>query len=279
MKLQTQSQIPQFDLGLPLKIESCIKNLLGLRHTERIYLKLRTNAECAETPQTFCRRALEYLGVSFDQPHTDELQNLRQVQGPIVFIANHPFGAIDALILMIVMGEVRSQFKLMGNAILSVLPELEPVLLPLEIMEENRCPGDNVAVLRKTWLYLNHGGMIGLFPAGEVAAFSHWTSKKVVERPWSSHLGRLVKSTEATVIPIYFEGRNSLLFQYLGLFAPSLRIALLVREMLKFRTTIRFRLGKPILPSEFAKFTDPDSLTNYLRERTFSLEKTHHGIS
>jgi len=265
-----KTEHPRIDLGLEPLIEPVIKRLLGLKSAERIYFNLRASLGRGVSSQAFCKSALTHLGVSFDLPHK-KIRSLRRIEGPVVFVANHPLGAIDALLMIALMGEIRSDFKFMGNSILRGLPELSSALLPVHVMGKKPNVRNNVPVMRKALRYLREGGMVGIFPAGEVAAFNSWTSRKIVESGWNTNVGRLVKNSNATVIPLFFEGRNSLLFQYVGLGVPGLRVALLAQEMLKYRAPVHFKIGDPVRPSELDSFVDTESLTLHLRKRVFTL--------
>ncbi len=249
-----------FDLGLGPWSEPIAKRVLGLAEAERLYSLLRRGDN--SSPAHFCKKSLEALGVSFELPH-EQLHALRQIEGPLILAANHPLGVVDALVLMVLMGELRPDFKFMGNSILTALPELAPVLVPVHIMGEAAHAAANFTVLKSALRYLKGGGLLGLFPAGEVAL--------TAEHPWHEHLGRLVKKSQATVVPLFFEDRNSPLFRYLGLVVPPLRLALLAREMLRFKRPVRFKLGSPVAGAESAAFADAALLTLHLRRRTLGL--------
>lgn len=268
------SDLASFDLGLPPGAERLAKRLFGLKRAESIYADLQLKGPL--DPGAFCENALQALGVSIELP---ELSAFRRLEGPVLFVANHPFGAIDALVLMAIMGKVRQDFKFVGNSILTIFPELKAALFPVHIMAERQergtqtNPDSNVAAMKRAHRHLKQGGVLGMFPAGEVAAFDSWRSRKPTELAWHPHLGRLVQSSRATVVPLFFEGRNSLLFQYLGLTWPDLRIALLAREMLDYRRPVRFKLGAPIPFTDFEEPPEsPESVTLRLRGATFALD-------
>jgi putative hemolysin len=266
-----------FDLGLPLGSERAAKRVLGLSRAESLYRVARNLPGSSQSPAVFCKNSLTTLGVSYELP-VDQLLKFREIQGPIIVVANHPLGAIDALMLMVLMGELRADFKFLGNSILKTLPELGPALAPVHIMGETAHPIHNIREMRALLKYLVRGGMMGLFPAGQVAAYDHWRSAEPLERPWSPHLGRIVKKTRATVLPLYFEGQNSLLFQYMGLALPELRIALLAREMLRYQRPIHFKLGAPIPFSESDPVGDAQELANYLKKKTYELKRNQRVL-
>jgi len=259
-----------FDLGLPTFVTPFAKWVLGLGEAEKIYADIQLRKPPPSTVSEFCRTVLAELKTEY-AVSKDDLEALRKINGPLIFISNHPFGGLDALVLMAMMGEVRAEFQFMATSILSVIPELLPALVSVDILEKNRDPRANIAPLRKLYRSLSAGGMLGMFPSGEVATFDSWRARTTVERPWNSHLGRIVHHSRATVVPVFIEGRNSLLFQYVGLAVPMIRIALLSREILRPRPSIVLRIGKPIPYWESQAYPDPGALTLHFRERTFSL--------
>lgn len=261
-----------FDLGLPSAIEYLVKKLLGLTNAELLYSKVRESSANSLTAPNFCKQSLNELGVSFNLP-LKQIEAIKNIKGPLIFVANHPFGAIDALLLITLMNEVRSEFKFIGNSILESFSEFDEVLIPVKIMDNNKNPFANAIQLRTALKFLKNGGLVGFFPAGEVASFSSFFSKEISEMPWSAHAGALMKHSRATIIPVYFEGKNSALFQYAGLVFPWLRISLLVREMLVYRKPVRFKLGNPIMYNE--KFSKLSALehSELLLAHTYALKK------
>jgi putative hemolysin len=259
-----------FDLGLPRWITPLVKRILGLDAVEKVYETVRAEMKNEQNVAHFCAKALEVLGVACAFPR-DRIDELRALKGPLVFVANHPFGGVDALALMMLMGEVRVDFRFMANSILKTLPELAPVLVPVDIMGNAGDAPANVGPMREIYRHLADGGTVGIFPAGEVATFDSWRAKQTVERPWHPHVGRIIRKTRATVVPVFIEGRNSLVFQYLGLALPPVRIALIAREILKTNSPLRVRIGVPI-PYDPAIFpADASQISGFLQRKTFAL--------
>ena len=106
------------------------------------------------------------------------------------------------------------------------------------------------------------------FPAGEVSHYSIAT-REISDPPWHKTIGRLVHLTGASVLPVYFYGRNSSLFHIAGLVHPRLRTALLPRELLRKRSvSIQYRIGHQIPYRRLSYLHDYNTLTSYLRFRT-----------
>lgn len=205
----------------------------------------------------------------------DELARI-PTEGPVVAVANHPFGMVEGLVLIELLRKARpGDFKVLANYILSCYPEMLPNLIlvdPFATVESKR---RNLRGVREAISWLRSGHLLGTFPAGEVAHLA-WGKKEVVDPPWSATVGRLVRRTDATVIPIYFDGINGTLFHLAGLVHPLLRTALIPREMIKRQgAEIRVRVGHPV---SGLGGLDDEGIVAKARAATFALaEGSAHG--
>jgi putative hemolysin len=195
--------------------------------------------------------------------------------GPVVAVANHPFGILDGLLLAAILPGVRRDVKLITNYMVSELPELEEFCLFVDPFggsaARNRKP------LKEALNWLANGGMLAIFPAGEV---SHWSPRRVhIEDPaWNDTAARLIRLTDATALPMYFSGRNSVSFHALGLIHPALRTARLAHEFLKARgKTVNIKIGTPIPASTLTDLSSGEA-TRYLRCRTYLLRNRGAGL-
>ena len=193
-------------------------------------------------------------------------------------MSNHPIGSVDGLILCDMVGHRRPDYKLMTTYLLSLIPELKDSFLPVDNLSGNLV-AQNVDSMRAAREFLQNGGGMGFFPAGEVSTYQkgeHRTAigeKPVIEDiPWSNTIAKLIKRSGVPVIPIYFDAANSNLFHTLGKIHPRLRTIRLVHELFNKRgALVKVRIGQPIQPSEYADM-DPHTLSTYLRNRTYALE-------
>ncbi|MGH8560009.1 MAG: lysophospholipid acyltransferase family protein, partial [Methylococcales bacterium] len=193
-------------------------------------------------------------------------------KGPAIVVANHPFGGIDAVVITCILLGMRNDVKILANGLLLRIPELQDLLIGVDVFGGKESKSRNTIALREAVDWVGKGGILMLFPAGEV---SHWklANRHVCDSDWSPLLGWLVEMTEAPVIPAYFHGQNSRLFQMLGWLHPALRTTLLAHELLnKKNRTIHVALGAPIDNEAFRAFGDRAKAVQYLRLRTYSLE-------
>ena len=73
----------------------------------------------------FVERALEYLGAAYRVAHR-EREHI-PAEGPVLVVANHPLGMLDALVLLHLLGSVRRDVRVLGNAVLDALPQLRRI--------------------------------------------------------------------------------------------------------------------------------------------------------
>ncbi len=275
MRLKRRKGSPSvsaFDFGLPRFLSPFVRWVLRLKQLEAVYDASRRNLNAGAQAGEFFERVLSTLGVKVELA-LDDIERLRLLPGPLLLVANHPFGGVDALVLISMLQKIRSEFKFFGNSSLQILPELKSVLLPVNVMERSRHSHSNVSVLRSAMDHLISGGALGIFPAGQVAELPGWSSSLAEERPWTHHVGILAKNTRSTVIPIYFHGQAGKLFLRMGYLFPPLRLPLLARELLNPPSVIRVQIGVPIL-SDDAMFTEsPPAIARELRRRTLSVKR------
>jgi putative hemolysin len=191
-------------------------------------------------------------------------------EGPLIIVANHPFGILDPVILGDFIARYRPYVRFMTNFLLNGMEEMRPWIIPVDPFNGDNSAMRNLAPMKEALRFLKKGGALAIFPSGEVAHYK--VGRGVEESPWSSHVGALVRRTQATVLPVYFPGRNGVLFQTAGLVHPMLRTGLLLRELFsRSREVVEVRVGQPIAFSRLRKFEDDESLTRYLRLHTFVL--------
>jgi putative hemolysin len=227
-------------------------------------------SEGAPDPRTFLHRVLKWVRVRW-RPDEADLARIPKT-GPVVVVANHPFGAIEGIVLAATLLEVRSDVKLLANFLLDRVKELRDLFILVDPFQREHSARMNVAPLRQALRHLERGGVLAVFPAGEVASFD-WRSRQIIDPTWSSTVARLIRRARCPVLPVFFEGHNSILFQSAGFVHPRLRSALLAREFFDRRgTRIRQRVGSPIPFKRLAQFEQDDELTAYLRQRTYLLQ-------
>lgn len=193
--------------------------------------------------------------------------------GPVVAVANHPFGILDGAVLAVLLRRVRPDVKVMTNFLLGDVPELAQHCIFVNPFQNRSATDMNRRALREALAWLREGGMLAVFPAGEV---SHWqfSQAEIVDPVWNDSAARLLRRTGAAALPVYFRGHNSVSFQVLGMIHRRLRTAFLLQEFLQQRgQTLEVRVGSDIPAESITGIGTDREVTEYLRWRTYLLAR------
>lgn len=192
--------------------------------------------------------------------------------GAFITVSNHPFGAIDGIILIDIIGRRRPKFKVMVNMILNYISSMRPNFIAVD-QSASSDPAKravSVAGIRSVLRQLKEGEPIGFFPAG---AMSKTTLRDgLQDRPWQDSVLQIIFKAKVPVIPIFFHGRNSRLCNIMGHVCWPLRSLMIPSEMIKKSgKTVRVSVGQPISVEKQAEFKDPKALGEFLRMKTYEL--------
>ncbi|QDT38738.1 lysophospholipid acyltransferase family protein [Stratiformator vulcanicus] len=236
-----------------------VENLSGLRKLGRVYEEERREADRYPNPWAVALGALD-LRVHISGPVEDIPR-----QGPLVVIANHPFGVVDGMILCDLIARVRHDYRVIINRVLESVEDIRPYLLPIDFTGTKEATRVNLESRKQARQFLKEGGCVILFPAGGVST-SKGPLGPAVDPEWGTFAARLILQSKADVLPVYFHGQNSRLFQVVSQFSKTLRLALLAREVRKkvgeavevtVRPVCHFR--------DYAEINDAQTLTTTLR--------------
>lgn len=240
----------------------------GLNETHR--------AACAMDPALpFADRTLQVLGVSYAV--ADEERALIPTKGPVVVVSNHPFGGIEGIVLLSLLRSIRPDARFMANYLLGVIPELREQFILVDPFGARRSAVKNIQPMKECLRLLQNGGMLGVFPSGEVSSLDLHCCM-IRDPAWDHKIASIVRRTQATVLPIYVLGHNDPGFQIAGVIHPRLRTLLLPRQLVNKRgKEIRMRIGSPIPWKDMDGITSDEKLIRFLRLRTYLLaERESH---
>lgn len=194
-------------------------------------------------------------------------------KGPCVVVANHPYGLLEGAAIMAKLLSLRDDVKVLTNEVIAAVPEVRDWFIAVDVLSGSRAPQSNQRGLRRAYEWLKNGGLLVVFPAGEVSHLQ-WNRLTITDPEWRSSIARLIRRTSATAVPIYVHGANSALFQVLGLIHAKVRTALLPHEYLnKKRRRLDIRIGRSISPERVTVISSDEALTRYLRWRTYLLSQ------
>ena len=195
-------------------------------------------------------------------------------KGPLVIIANHPFGVVDGIGICYLAGKIRPHFRILTNSVLCQDAELNQFMLPIDFAETREAARTNIETKRLAVETLEQDGAVVIFPGGGVSTSHSWFGP-AEDLEWKRFTAKLVQTARATVLPIYFHGQNSRLFQIVSQFSLTLRLALLLREVKnKMGLTIDVTIGNPIPYDAMAHIKNRQKLLDWLRETTYGLAQS-----
>ncbi|MEM1430088.1 MAG: lysophospholipid acyltransferase family protein [Pseudomonadota bacterium] len=209
-------------------------------------------------------------GLSLDVV-TGSLDNIPR-DGPLILIANHPYGILDGLIMGHILANTRGDFRILANSVFRRAEELNRVILPVAFESTKEAMRLNLDTRRRCLEFLDQGGAIGIFPSGTVA-----TSARPFGRPmdpgWRGFTAKMVARSRASVVPMFFEGHNSRLFQIASHLHVTLRMALLIKEFkARVDEPVRLGIGTPIAQDLLERHArDPKAMMDFLRAQTYAL--------
>lgn len=247
-------------------VNKLIERVTGLNQLHQFYQQL----PCTNTPEEFLNQVFDLFKITYEY-QTKEVMQLPKEGGAII-VANHPFGAIEGMMIASLLRKLRPDVKIMANYLLHQIPELKELFIPVDPFGSSKATIYNMRPLKEAVQWVRNGGLLVIFPAGEVSHW-HWKQHQISDPTWNESVARIIRLTKAPVVPIFFEGRNSIFFQIVGLIHPRLRTLLLAREMLnKTHQIVPIHIGSQI-PFENLKEMDDHTLINYLRAKTYLLNK------
>ncbi|WP_299625834.1 lysophospholipid acyltransferase family protein [uncultured Tateyamaria sp.] len=218
----------------------------------------------------FWQVMVERYGLSLDIVG-GSLENIPRDK-PLILIANHPYGILDGLMMGHILSMVRGDFRLLANSVFKKAEELNRVLLPISFDDTREAVALNIATRKEALRYLGDNGAIGIFPGGTVSTAARPFAKPM-DPGWRSFTARMVAKSDATVVPLYFDGHTSRLFQIASHMHNTLRLGLLIKEFKKrVDTSVRVVIGDPIDRAVLNPMAgDPKQMMEFLRKATYEL--------
>ncbi len=247
---------------------SGIERALGLREIDRIY-----RSACSLNPsRTFADRVLASAGVAYTYSEND-LAGVPKT-GPVVVVANHPFGGIEGVVLLSLLKRVRPDVRVMANYLLRVIPEMREDFIFVDPFGSSGSAKANLKPIKECMAWLKQAGLLVVFPAGEVSSYDR-RANRVRDKAWSASIAAIIRKTEATAVPLFFAGRNSTAFNAAGVLHARFRTLLLVRELINKRgRRLLVRIGSPLPWKHLEAVAMDDAvLVNYLRFRSYILDE------
>lgn len=216
----------------------------------------------------FLDALLKEFKIRFEIPEED-LKRLPK-DGAYITVSNHPLGGVDGILLLKLMIEQRSDFKIIANFLLHKIEPLIPYIMPVNPFENRKDVKSSITGFKNALLHLKEGHPLGIFPAGEVSTYRD--GKLLVDKPWEAAAMKLAKKAKVPIVPIYFHAKNSPLFYRLSKISDTLRTAKLPSELLTQKNrVIKVRIGRPISVKDQEHHETLEEFSDFIRKKTYML--------
>ena len=220
----------------------------------------------------FSAALLKDVGIDYLVSGFEHLKAL--AEGPFITVSNHPYGHLDGMMLIDLVGHVRPGFKLMVNQVLAHIRALGVNFIEVDPTGSERlaATAKSVGGVRAALTTLGEGEPLGLFPSGAVSDLSIRDGFRIRDREWQEAALKLIRKASVPVLPVRFFDRNSLFYYFLGLFDYRIRLLRLCHEVFnKKGRTVRVGIGPVIRPEEFGNMS-LEELSAFLRSRVYSMQ-------
>ncbi len=246
-----------------------ISTLRRLFHEKEINSFLAKNSDLSGI--AFIEKVLEHFNFEY-RVSNKEIENIPS-SGKVVIISNHPLGGLDSLALLLLIYSVRKDVKILANEILMAIEPISELLLPVDNMS-NKSTKESIKTIIKS---LNNEEALIIFPAGEV---SRVRPTGIKDTKWKSGFLRFAKKSNAPILPVFINARNSSLFYFVSMLYKRAAALFLVHEMFnKNNKTINIKVGE-LIPIEAISSTglnDKMQIT-LLKKHLYKISKNKRGI-
>ena len=199
--------------------------------------------------------------------------------GPLIFVANHPYGVLDGIVICLLAARTRGDFKILINSVLCRAPELNDYVLPVDFELTPQAIQTNLASRKTARAHLSMGGSLIVFPAGGISTTRKIFSREALDEDWAPLVGQLIRRTEASVVPVFFEGQNSLPFQLASHVSYALRAALIFREVRRrVGSSLDVVVGEPLTFRDLEPHMPPANLARMLQRHNHDLAEVLEKI-
>ena len=256
----------------PLKrgIIRVVEKATGQPKLKKMYIH---NQRFPRSDETFWQAAVRSLAldVRYDP---DALAAIPKA-GPVVVVANHPYGVLDGIVISWLVSKLRSDFVVLSHAVLMRAPEVHGFILPVDFSETEEAQQTNLTTRAAARAQLERGGAVVVFPAGAVSTAPDKLGRQpAVDGRWQPFVSQLIQRSKAVVVPMWFAGQNSRLFQIASHVSYTLRISLIFHEVRsRIGTSLPVAVGAPIPFAAIAEVKDRQALADDLRARVYALAR------
>ena len=223
-------------------------------------------------PESFWSEVINRLDLDI-KIHAGALDNVPET-GPLVVVANHPYGVLDGIAICWLVAQRRKDFKILINSVLCRAREMTDHVLPIDFEPTAEALEMNLQSRKQARDHLDAGGVVIVFPSGGIATTPKMFARQAAEEPWAPLVGQLVRRSKASVLPVYFDGQNSRLFQMASHVSYAMRVALIFHEVRRrIGTNLDVVIGDALDFEALEGHLPPKKLARHLQSHVYGLSR------
>jgi len=243
-----------------------IRRLTPIEQVRELYRRAQQPTNCSILENLLREMRVECLISDSDRARIP-------ASGPALVTSNHPFGLMDGVVLGTLLSAVRPDVRILTNVLLAEIPELHEHCIFVDPLGGEESAARNRRGVKEAVTWLRSGGMLAMFPSGEVSHL-RWPELGISDPQWNSMAARLVRVTKAVTVPVFLRGANNPTLQALAMIHPQLRTVRLMNEFLaQTNRKVEVRIGSRITPEEILRAGSDRQAADYLRWRTYILSR------
>ena len=258
------NKFPKLSTKTPMLQKSLFKIAQKLVHEDKIndFLTKHSHLKGFE----FVEAVLDYFKFDFSYSSKD-IENIPS-SGRVVIISNHPLGALDALCLLKLVGNVRKDVRIVANDFLAGIDSLNSLFIKIDNFKTKQSKEN----IKKIYSALNNEEAVIIFPAGEVSRVSPTGIK---DGKWQKGFLKFAQRTKSPILPILVDAKNSKTFYTVSILNKTFSTILLSDEMFKQRDkNVSIKVGKLIANENIMDNTSNKlSIIDQYKKHLYGLKK------
>ena len=260
---------PFFGTGIGRITAKVMKRALSLNRFIEVYEA--AGADGSRGPD-FAANVCSILGVNYQIYGKENIDVLPD--GAFIVVSNHPYGGLDGIILVDIMGHLRPGFKIIVNQFISILEYMSPSFINVTPTGKEKKAASMISIqgIKQALDQVKSGLQLGVFPAGATSNLDK-ASGQVFDRPWQEAIIKVIKKAGVPVVPVHFLDKNSKTFYRLGRISHILRSMRLPKEVInKGGQEVRLVIGRPVSVEEQKACGSIQELSDMLRSKVYDLK-------
>lgn len=219
--------------------------------------------------EMFWTDALDRLKIQYQVNNPDAFSIPKT--GRVLVIANHPFGVIDGLVLCSMISKVRQDYRIITHQVLRQAPAVMDKILPIDFAETQTALETNLKTRTEALQFLKSDGVVIIFPAGGISLAPKFIGP-AFDSEWKTFAAKLAQQKDTTILPFFFNGRNSVIYQMARRMSVTLGYSLMFREICKqMNGMVNVTMRSPITQAELQDFKTRQEVIDFMRQRTYGL--------